>query len=339
MSPSTHTDRPSGALVLTRRDIKALLSMKECVAAVETAFRLLGRGSLQTPGVMGLHVANGGFHVKAGILPFEGRLFYAAKVNANFPANRTLHDLPTIQGAVLLFDADRGTTLAVMDSIEITAVRTGAATAVAAKYLARQDSTTATLIGCGVQAEFQLDALLTVLPIRRVFAFDVIASRAVEFALTASKKYEIDVTPVATFAQGTLSSDVIVTCTTSHSAFLGPQHVRAGSFIAAVGADSEEKQELEPALLAGSQVVADIAQQAVAIGELHHAIAAGALTHDSACTELGAVVAGNAQRRANEHTIVVFDSTGMALQDVAAACAVYRNAQTIPEPCRIALNT
>lgn len=338
MSRSRPSEGGSTALVLTRREVKTLLSMTACVDAVETAFRLLGEGRVQPPGVMGSHAAKGGFHVKAGIMPYEGQLFYAAKVNANFPANRALNNLPTIQGAVLLFDAECGTTLAVMDSIEITALRTGAATAVAAKYLARPDSTAATLIGCGAQAGFQLDALLTVLPIRTVFAFDVDASRAVEFALAASKKFEINVTPVATFVQGTLSSDVIVTCTTSRSAFLGPEHVRPGSFIAAVGADSEDKQELEPALLAGSRVVADIAQQAVAIGELHHAIAAGVLKRGSACIELGAVVAGHEMGRIDKHEITVFDSTGMALQDVAAACAVYRNAHRLQELCRVALN-
>src|SRR5437868_4621332 len=114
------------AILLTKRDVMELISMEECIEAVENAFRLFGEGSLPIPGILGTHVTSGGFHVKTGVLPSGGRQFYAAKINANFPQNGLKHHLPTIQGAVLLFDAECGTPLAIMDSIEITAFRTGA---------------------------------------------------------------------------------------------------------------------------------------------------------------------------------------------------------------------
>src|ERR1041384_8247892 len=147
-------------LLLTRKDVSELLTLKDCVQAVEQAFRLHGEGRAPAPGVLGMHAQSGGFHIKTGILPLR-RNYFAAKANANFPGNPA-SGLPTIQGIILLFDADDGQILAVMDSMEITTLRTGAATAVAAKYLARKDSRTATVCGCGTQGRVQLRAIRTV---------------------------------------------------------------------------------------------------------------------------------------------------------------------------------
>ena len=145
----------NGALLLGRSDVERLLTPDACIAAVEDAFRQHALGKMPTPGILGMHAAKGGFHVKAAFL---GE-YFAAKINANFPGNT---GLPTIQGAVVLFDATNGRPLAIMDSISITALRTAAATAVAARYLAPADCDTALVCGCGGQAAAQapLHALL-----------------------------------------------------------------------------------------------------------------------------------------------------------------------------------
>jgi alanine dehydrogenase len=328
------------ALLLTREDVSRLLTMDDCIAAVEQAFRLYGDAAVPPPGILGTHVEGGGFHIKAGVMPFEGRRFYAAKTNANFPGNPAKHALPTIQGVVLLFDAERGTPLAIMDSIEITALRTGAATGVAAKYLARKDSRTATIIGCGVQGRYQTMALLAVLPLQTVYFYDVDPSRSRALAAEmAAKKRSVRLEAVDAFAHVARASDAIVTCTTSTTPFLRPEHVRAGAFLAAVGADSEHKQELDSKLLAANRIVPDVVQQAATIGELHHAIEAGLLAADSVGADLGQVVAGKKPGRASDAEVIIFDSTGMGLQDVAAACAVYRKAQGSTATSRIALNS
>lgn len=326
-------------LVLTRDDVSRLLTMRDCSAAVEEAFRLYGEQSVPPPGILGTHVEGGGFHIKAGVMPFDGRLFYAVKTNANFPRNPALHRLPTIQGVVLLFDAERGVPLAIMDSIEITALRTAAATAVAAKYLARKDAKTATVIGCGAQGRVQIAALLDVLPLKTVYLFDLDAAKsnalAAAMAATApSLRFE----PVNSFADSTPESDVIVTCTTSSKPFLFAEHVRAGTFIAAVGADSEHKQELDARFLAANRVVPDVTQQAATIGELHHALQAGFLRPETITVDLGQIVAGKSLGRVADSEVVIFDSTGMGLQDVAAACAVYAKARHEHHGTRIALN-
>jgi alanine dehydrogenase len=157
-------------LLLTRGDVAALLTLDECIAAVEHAFALQAEGKALGPGVLGLHVPGGGFHVKAAGLRLS-RFYVAAKLNANFPDNPA-RGLPTIQGVVVLSDGETGQPLALMDSMEITALRTGAATAVAARHLARPDARVATIIGCGRQGRIQLAALARVRKLERVYAVD-----------------------------------------------------------------------------------------------------------------------------------------------------------------------
>src|SRR5947209_16926695 len=153
--------------ILTRGDVLELLTLRDCIVAVENAFRLHAEGRTLGPGVLAVPAEGGGFHVKAAGLVGE-RSYFAAKTNANFPDNAHRYGLPTIQGTVVLADARTGELLAVMDSGSVTALRTGAATAVAAKFLARPDARTTTIVGCGVQGELQLAAITAVLPLRHI---------------------------------------------------------------------------------------------------------------------------------------------------------------------------
>jgi len=305
--------------LLSRQDVERLLTPDVCIAAVEDAFRQLGEGKVPPPGILGMHAGDGSFHVKAGFLTLE-RPYFAAKLNANFPANGSRHGLPTIQGAVILSDAANGVPLAIIDSISITALRTAAASAVAAKYLARQESDTVLICGCGGQATSQLAALRRVRAPRRVLAYDQDPARAAAFASAVGG------TPAMDLAAAASESDIIVTCTTARRYFVTPEMVRPGAFIAAVGADNENKQEIDPRLMAQAKVVTDVTEQASKIGDLHHAIDAGAMTREAVYAELGEVVAGRKPGRESADEIIVFDSTGTGLQDVAAAIAVYRRA-------------
>jgi alanine dehydrogenase len=324
-------------LVLKASEVRELLSLDECIAAVEAAFRLHGEGRLPPPGVLGAPVDGGGFHVKAAILPGEPS-YFAAKVNGNFSANPRRFGLPAIQGVIVLADAGQGRPLAVLDSTEITVLRTGAATAVAAKRLARPESRVATICGCGLQGRVQLRALSRVLPLARAFAWDVDAERARAYASEMSLDLRIDVAPSADLAAAVSASDVCVTCTPSRSPFLEAGFLRSGTFVAAVGADSADKQELDPAILSSAKVVADVLDQCAAIGEIHHAVEAGRMTRESVHAELGEVVAGRKSGRTSSTEITVFDSTGTALQDVAAAALVYEKAARSGAGTAIALD-
>ena len=310
--------------VLTRSDVEALLGPADCFAAVEEAFRQHGTGEALPPGVLGVPARDGGFHVKAGVLR-GSRLYFAAKVNGNFSGNPA-RGLPRIQGVVVLCDAETGSPLAVMDSASITTLRTAAATAVAAKYLARPGAAVATLVGCGVQGRAQLRALARVLTLREAFCFDEREETARSLAEDLSSKASFPVRAARDLCGATAMSDVIITCTPSKQPVLLPGLVRPGAFIAAVGADSEEKQEVDATLLASATIVTDVTEQCAAIGDLHHALASGLVKRENVHAQLGEIVAGRKSGRRSADEIVVFDSTGMALQDVAAAAAVFERA-------------
>ena len=314
----------SAALLLTRADVERLLTSDGCIAAVEHGFRALALGKVAAPGILGLHGEAGSFHVKAGFLA-DDRPYFAAKLNANFPGNGAC-GLPTIQGAVMLFDATDGRLLAVMDSMGITALRTAAASAVAAKHLARERCEALLICGCGGQAQAQLRAILRVRKPGRIYAYDQATDRAARFASACAQEAGVEIAPVTDLARAVAASDLIVTCTTSRRWFIGRAMVRDGTFIAAVGADNEDKQEIDPQLLAHAKVVTDLTAQACTIGDLHHAIAAGLMTAEGVHAELGEVIAGLKPGRADADETIVFDSTGTGLQDVAAAIAVYRSA-------------
>jgi alanine dehydrogenase len=318
--------KADGIVLLTSREIQTLLTLDECIAAVERAFRLYGEGKAVPPAVLSLHAHNGGFHVKAGLLDLE-RSYFGAKVNGNFPENETRFGLPTIQGVIVLCDAGNGTLLAIMDSREITALRTGAATAVAAKYLARRDSRIVTICGCGVQGRVQLKSLCRLFPFQTVFAYDQRAKLAAQFALELAFELKIPVTPVVDLAGAVLQSDICVTCTSSQQPLLDFGAVSPGTFIAAIGADNPQKQEIHPSLMQNSKVVCDILEQCAVMGDLHHALEASVVKRADVHAELGEVVAGRKPGRESDDEIIVFDSTGMALQDVAAAAFVFEKAQ------------
>jgi alanine dehydrogenase len=307
-------------LILTRRDIASLMTLNDYLAAAETAFRALADGRADSPLPMHLAGEGGVFHAKAARIGDHA----AIKVNANFPQNQAC-GMPTIQGAILFADARNGALLAIMDSIEITLQRTAAASALAARHLARPQSSQVAICGCGAQAGPQLKALANVLPLKNVKAWDRDFERARAFA-AETQIPGLDVRAVRELKEITNGADVIVTCTTAGAPFLTPDLVGKGAFIAAVGADNPDKSEIAPELIASSKIVTDVLEQCVVMGDLHHAIRAGRMTRESAFAELAEVVSGRKPGRTSAEEIIIFDSTGTAVQDVAAAAQVYTRA-------------
>lgn len=306
--------------LLSHAEVERLLTPQACMAAVEDAFRRHALGETQPSGILGMHAAEGSFHVKAAGL--DGH--FAAKLNANFPGNPAV-GLPTIQGVVVLCDARDGRLLALMDSMAITALRTAAATAVAVKYLARDETQAVLMCGCGGQAAAQLRAILAIRKPKRVYAYDQDVRKAQAFVAAMAGEAGIAIEATADLQKASECA-IVVTCTTARRHFLLRDMVRPGTFIAAVGADHEEKHEIDPDLMAHATVVTDLTSQASLIGDLHHALVASKMTVEDVHAELGEVVAGKKRGRATDDEIIVFDSTGTGLQDVAAAIATYRQA-------------
>lgn len=320
--------KPAGTLILTARDVRASLGLKPCIAAVERAFALNAQGLGLPPAVLGIHVEGGGFHVKAAGLTFS-RPYVAAKINANFPANPAKHGLPTIQGALLLADGETGFPLALMDSMSITAIRTAAATAVAAQHLSNPETSRITVLGCGVQAPQQLAALLCVRNPRQIFVHDADPDRSRRFAAEQGARHGIAIEAVADPSSVLLKSDIVVTCTPARTPILREGDVTPGTFVAAVGADNSDKNEIAPALMAAARVVVDHLGQCAEIGDLRAAVAAGVMTASDVAAELGEIAAGIKPVSFDPTVVTVFDSTGVALQDVAAAVVAYERAVTI----------
>jgi ornithine cyclodeaminase/alanine dehydrogenase-like protein (mu-crystallin family) len=315
-------------LILTRSDIAALMTPGDYLDAVRAAFMGLASGRAEQPAPLHISADGGGFHAKGARLVLDdGRAFAAVKVNGNFPDNPARRGLPTIQGAVILSDAATGEVLALMDSIEVTLRRTAAATALALKHLARADATTVGLVGCGGQALAQLAAVAAVQRPNKVLVFDLDQSARERCAASARHELGLDVTPVADLAAASLPSNIVVCCTTATAAFLEPAHIRPGTFIAAVGADAPHKSEIAPELMARAKVVVDSADQCAVMGDLRHALNAGAMRADDVHAALADIVAGRAAGRTDADEVTIFDSTGLAVQDVAAAAVIHARAR------------
>jgi ornithine cyclodeaminase/alanine dehydrogenase-like protein (mu-crystallin family) len=200
--------------------------------------------------------------------------------------------------------------------------------AVAARHLARADASVATIVGCGEQGDIQLRAMAAVRPLRRAWAVDIDRNKARAYAAHLSRDLDIEVVDTHDLRAAIAGSDICVTGTTSATPILTADDAHPGLFVAAVGADNPRKQELDPHLLARTRVVVDSLDACAAGGELYHALAAGILTRDRIHAELAAIVSGRVAGRTSDEEVFVFDSTGTALFDVAAAIATYARART-----------
>jgi alanine dehydrogenase len=313
-------------MVLGRADVERLMPVAEYDAVVEEAFRAHADGRSLATGLLHTDADGGEFHIKSGGLRTPVRSYFGLKANGGFFDNPKRFGEPAIQGVIYLADAGTGAPLAVLDSVAITMSRTGAATAIAARHLAASTAHVVTVCGSGRQARVQLRALARARRLSAIYVWGINAEHVGAFAREMTDELKILVSPVTDIGAATSASDMIVTCTPATKAFLCLDDVRPGAFIAAVGADSPNKQELDARLVASSVVVTDVRQQSATVGEVHHAIVAGLMRPEDIRAELGEVITGRRVGRSDPSEIVIFDSTGTALQDVAAAAAIYERA-------------
>lgn len=317
--------KQEGTLLLDRNMINSLLTLEDYINIVEQAFRLYAEKKTLALGLMHIGAHNGEFHIKAGGLQLP-KTYFGLKVNGGFFQNAKVFGMPNIQGLIILCDGENGYPLAIMDSIDITIKRTGAITAVAAKYLARPNSRTATICGCGTQGRIQLKYLKQIIPLKRAYAYSKDKKDSNQFAVEMSEELGMTVTAVTDLKMSVRQSDVCVTCTPSRKYYLKKDDVALGTFIAAVGADSPDKQELEPELMVSNKIVVDILKQCAEVGELHHALDKGLVSEKDVHAELGDIITGLKPGRTSDEEIIIFDTTGTALQDIAVARVVYEKA-------------
>lgn len=323
MSPSPHCSL-SATRILGAVEIAALVGVDDYFLAARAAFAHLGNGTISNPEVGHLAGQGGTIHIKSAVLTVEP--FTAAiKLNANFPGNPRENGLPTIQGVIVLFDSRNGRVLALLDSIEVTARRTAAASAVAARFLGRAAASRLALVGCGVQAAYHLEAFLAIFPVEEVRCFDHDLSAAQELAERAAAKGLRSFVADSCRAAA-LGADLVVTATTAREAFLGLDDILPGTFIAAVGADNPHKAEIKGELMAAARVIPDLRSQASSMGDSRAAVAAGAISLDDLEVELADLVLGRSLGRESDEEITIFDSTGTAALDLMAAQAIFEAA-------------
>ena len=313
----------SGALLmLGAAELERVLTPARCLAALEEAYRELHAAPADGGRSLGFQVADGKFHVKAGLTPGTHR-YFAAKINANFPANPGRSGLPTIQGVIVLCDGTDGRPIAILQSSELTGRRTAAATAMAVKHGARPQSTRLAQIGCGAQSRYIARAIADVLPIERITAVDIDAAKAKAFASWAAETLGVAAEVAGDIAEAVAACDVAVTCTTGAKPVIFRDFVPKGCFIAAVGADNPDKQELDAGMFKDARILVDDIGQCAEGGDLAHAIRAGTATIDDVAATLADLAGGAGAGRAGADEIVIFDSTGVGVQDVAAAAAAF----------------
>jgi ornithine cyclodeaminase/alanine dehydrogenase-like protein (mu-crystallin family) len=328
-SPKTQNRLPNpgeGLLLLSGGDLRALLKPKTVVEALHQTYRELSSNRGDQGKSLAFVLDGGSAHLKAGVLP-GSRAVLAAKVNVNLPNNLKLRGLPTIQGAVLLVDCVTGRPLALMDSMVLTGIRTAAAAMLAAKFGARKGSKVAAIIGCGVQAHYQVEALRDCFSVEEIRLFDIDEARARTFAATIGDQ-AIQVGVAASVQEAADGADICITCTTSTQPILTDQMGLIGCFVAAVGADNPEKCEIEPALLKRALIFVDDLEQCAVGADLAHALRSGFVTRDKVHSDLAELAAGQKVGRSDPKELVVFDSSGSGVQDVTAAWVAYQSARS-----------
>ncbi len=306
--------------ILTEADLRKLVPLDlDAIAIVESAFRALATEAVVMPPILRLDVkdANGEVDVKTAYVPGLGG--FAIKISPGFFDNPKA-GLPSVNGLMVYLSAKTGLVEALLlDNGYLTDVRTAAAGAVAAKHLARKDAAVAAILGAGVQARLQLDALALVRPIREVRIWARRREAAEALAADVAKTLGISAVAVSVPEEAVRGADVIVTTTPATASILKAQWLVAGQHITAMGSDAEHKNEIEPAAIARVTYVADSLAQTRRLGELHHALEAGAVSADAAFAEIGRVIAGLAAGRRSPDDITLCDLTGTGVQDTAVA--------------------
>lgn len=307
--------------LLTRDQVRGLLSMPRVIAAVEGAFRAFSAGEVEQPPYMGLHLSAPGAEIdfKAGYHR-AAELVSLKSSSGGFRDNPARVGLPNGMGTVLLFDGASGALTCAMDGSLLTGFRTGAAGAVSVRALARDESRVLAMIGTGNQARMQVRALREVMGIERIHAWGRSPGGLTAFKADVEAEFGLPVLAEDSPQAAVAGADIVVTTTRASGIVLRAGWLRPGTHVVAIGADQTGKQELDPELFRHARIIADSRAQCTDKGEAQHALRAGILTGIHA--ELGDVLLGRAPGRQDRDQITIFDSTGIAIQDTTTAALI-----------------
>ncbi|NIP42276.1 MAG: ornithine cyclodeaminase family protein [candidate division Zixibacteria bacterium] len=313
-------------LLLSRDDVIKVLEMDDCMAAVEQAFAEMAKGTAVLPLRIPITPPDGLALYMPAYLKEMGAL--ACKVVTVYKNNPTQHNLPTVIGKVLLQNPETGEVICIMDGGYLTAVRTGAASGVATKYLARKDKNQiAGIFGAGVQAQMQLWAVAVARDLSKAYVFDI-SDQAVDNCIKVmSKKLNLEIIKADSAEQILKEADIICTATSSAMPIFDGEKVREGTHLNGIGSHTPNARELDTAIIKKSKLIADSYDACLKeAGDIMIPIEEGAIDQNHMVAELGEVITGKKPSRENDSEITLFKSNGLAVQDVATAKLVYDKA-------------
>jgi ornithine cyclodeaminase/alanine dehydrogenase len=312
-------------LVLSRADVESLLTMSDAITAVEEGFRMVTDGNVVMPQRVATEIApHGGLHLSMPAFVGSDPGTLSIKIVSVYPDNPEQHDLPMIQGVLLLHDARNGRPLALMDAEHLTAMRTGAASGVATRHLARKDASIVALFGVGAQAGAQLAAVCAVRSIEQVFVVSKTGRNDLDFCLQVGNKLGVHMIPCRDPRMAVESADIICTATNSHQPIFNGNWIQDGAHINAVGAYTAQMRELDSNTIISSRIFVDRHEAArTEAGDILIPIAEGGITYDHVIGELGEVVSGTVVGRTCDTDITLFKSVGLAMQDAVTAQHIY----------------
>ena len=311
-------------LWLNRKEVESLLDMKGTLKVVEEAFRQHGLKKVQMPAKLYLYFTNHNGDLRTMPAYLEEQDIAGVKI-VNVHPDNPKKGIPTVMALVILNSTETGAPLAVMDGTYLTDMRTGAAGGAAVKYLARKNSKTVGFVGTGNQARSQLMAINEIIDIHEIKATSTSQKQTLAFKDDMELRIECEITPKNTIKE-VCDCDILVTTTPSREPIVMNEWIPDGTHINAIGADAPGKEELDPLILKRAKVIVDDIQQASHSGEVNVPISKGLLSVTDIFGELGEIITGRKKARMNDSDITVFDSTGLAIQDVATADMVYRKA-------------
>jgi alanine dehydrogenase len=311
-------------LILSESDVASLLSMAEAVSVVEQGFRQYAQGQVLLPSRLSQDLPGtaGTLRVVSAVLPTNG--FFGVKTLTGYPGRRTPSET---YFALLLFEMETGALRAIIAANDLTCTRTGAATGVAVKYLARQNARVHGVLGAGTQAKCQIQAVASVRSIEQVKIFARNPEKADAFASSIGKELGIDVEAVPSAQHAVLGSDIVTAITTAREPVVLGKWLEDGTHITSAGANTPPKMELDAICFSRSKVVTDSQSAAMEEGgDLRAALRNGDITSEHLYAELGEVVNGTKKGRTNEHELTLFKSIGLGFQDVAVAAFLFERA-------------
>jgi len=303
-------------LLLDKNATSNLLDMADVMKAVEEAFISWVEGKASMPPKSYLLVEKGDFRAMPAAIPGAAGVKWV-----NVHTHNAAWGLPTVIGVYILSDPETAYPQAIMDATEITAYRTAATAAIASRYLAKKESHTLGIVGAGKQARYQILAHAEVFDIRQINVADL-SEAAIDGLISSLPGF----TFTKCSAEMAVSSNIVCTLTPSRSPVVRREWVKPGTHINAVGADAPGKQELEPAVLSDARVVVDDLRQASSAGEINVPISGGLYKATDIYATLGEIITGKKPGRTDGEAITVFDSTGVAIEDVAVAKVVFEKA-------------